>query len=38
LGQRKVGYTIKALYAGHTVTDTWERAGENSAFYGSFAF
>jgi hypothetical protein len=38
LGQRKVGYTVKALYAGHTVGDTWERAGENSAFYGNFAF
>src|ERR1700682_714607 len=38
VGQRKVGYTIKALYAGHTVGDTWQRAGENSAFYGSFAF
>jgi Protein of unknown function (DUF1326) len=38
LGQRKVGYTIKALYTGHTVGDNWERAGENSAFYGNFAF
>lgn len=38
LGQRKVGYTVKALYAGHAVSDNWERAGENSAFYGSFAF
>jgi hypothetical protein len=38
LGQRKVGYTVKALYAGHTVSENWERAGENSAFYGSFAF
>ena len=38
LGQRKVGYTVKALYAGHTVGDNWERAGENSAFYGNFAF
>ena len=38
LGQRKVGYTIKALYSGHTVGDTWQRAGENSAFYGSFSF
>lgn len=38
LGQRKVGYTVKALYAGHTVSDNWERAGENSAFYGTFAF
>ena len=37
LSQRKVGYTVKALYAGHTVADSWERAGENSAFYGSFA-
>jgi hypothetical protein len=38
LGQRKVGYTVRALYAGHAVGDNWERAGENSAFYGSFAF
>jgi len=38
LDQRKVGYTIKALYTGHTVADNWERAGENSAFYGNFAF
>ncbi|MDX6576130.1 MAG: hypothetical protein QOE96_2083 [Blastocatellia bacterium] len=38
LGQRKVGYTVKALYAGHTIADNWERAGENSAFYGTFAF
>jgi hypothetical protein len=38
LGQRKVGYTTRALYAGHTVGDTWQRAGENSAFYGNFAF
>ena len=38
LGQRKVGYTVKALYTGHAVGDTWERAGENSAFYGNFAF
>lgn len=38
LGQRKVGYTVKALYAGHAVADNWERAGENSAFYGNFTF
>ena len=38
LGQRKVGYTIKALYAGHVTTDPWQRADENSAFYGSFSF
>lgn len=37
LGQRKVGYTIKALYAGHSVGDAWQRAGENSAFYGNFS-
>ena len=37
LGQRKVGYTVKALYTGHAVADDWERAGENSAFYGNFA-
>jgi len=37
LSQRRVGYTVKALYAGHNVADSWERAGENSAFYGSFA-
>jgi len=38
LGQRKVGYTNRALYAGHTAGDAWQRAGENSAFYGSFSF
>jgi len=38
LNQRKVGYTLKASYSGHEVGDTWEREGENSAFYGSFAF
>ena len=38
LGQRKVGYTVKALYSGHEMSDAWERDGENSAFYGSFAF
>ena len=38
LGQRKVGYTVKALYAGHSLSDKWERAGENSAFYGNFSF
>ena len=35
---RKVGYPLKAAYSGHEVGDTWERDGENSAFYGSFAF
>jgi len=37
LENRKVGYTTKALYGGNAVSDPWERAGENSAFYGSFA-
>ena len=37
LSGRKVGYTLKAVYSG-AVGDTWERDGENSAFYGSFAF
>ncbi len=37
LENRKVGYTTKALYAGSEVCDPWERSGENSAFYGSFA-
>ena len=38
LSGRKVGYTLKAVYSGHAVGDGWERDGENSAFYGSFAF
>ena len=38
LDKRKVGYTVRAVYAGRTAGDNWERAGENSAFYGSFAF
>jgi hypothetical protein len=38
LSGRKVGYTLKAIYSGNAVGDTWERDGENSAFYGSFAF
>ena len=38
LAGRKVGYTRKATYAGGTVGDPWERAGENGAFYGSFSF
>jgi hypothetical protein len=29
---------LKADYSGHLVGDNWERYGENSAFYGSFAF
>jgi hypothetical protein len=37
LENRKVGYTTKAQYAGAAVGDPWQRTGENSAFYGSFA-
>jgi Protein of unknown function (DUF1326) len=37
LENRKVGYTMKAAYAGHKVGDPWSRSGENSAFYGTFA-
>jgi hypothetical protein len=38
LENRKVGYTTNAVYSGNTVGEHWSRAGENSAFYGSFAF
>ena len=38
LENRKVGYTTKAMYAGGEVGEPWQRSGENSAFYGSFAF
>lgn len=33
---RKVGYTKDASYAGGAVADSWQRADENSAFYGKF--
>ncbi|GAC1446358.1 MAG: hypothetical protein NVSMB56_04280 [Pyrinomonadaceae bacterium] len=36
LTNRKVGYTKKAIYAGGKVGDTWQRTGENGAFYGDF--
>jgi hypothetical protein len=38
LENRKVGYTRKAAYSGETVSDAWQRMGENSAFYGNFSF
>ncbi|HYJ87972.1 MAG TPA: DUF1326 domain-containing protein [Pyrinomonadaceae bacterium] len=38
LENRKVGYTTKAIYAGGDVGEPWQRSGENSAFYGTFAF
>jgi hypothetical protein len=37
LGQRKVGYTRKAAFKGGPIGESWERARENSAFYGSIA-
>jgi len=36
--QRKVGFTQTASYTAGTIGDAWQREGENSAFYGSFAF
>jgi hypothetical protein len=38
LENRKVGYTIKADYFGGKISEPWSRSGENSAFYGNFAF
>jgi len=35
---RKVGYTESASYTAGTVSDVWERAGENIAFYGAIAW
>jgi hypothetical protein len=35
---QKVGFTRKAQYTGGRAGDAWSRAGENSAFYGEFAF
>lgn len=37
LSNRKVGYTTEAVYEGGKVGEMWQRAGENSAFYGSFS-
>jgi hypothetical protein len=36
LQARKVGFTGAASYAGGKAGQQWQRAGENSAFYGSF--
>lgn len=33
---RKVGYTATASYVGGSAGEKWERAAENSAFYGAF--
>ena len=38
LENRKVGYTTNAAYSGTDISEPWSRSGENSAFYGSFAF
>jgi hypothetical protein len=36
---RRVGQTLKASYAGDArIGGRWQQAGQNSAFYGSFAF
>jgi len=35
---RKVGFTKDAAFTGGTVSDPWQREGENSAFYGSFTW
>jgi hypothetical protein len=35
---RKVGFTTDAQYTAGTLGSTWERSGENSAFYGAFSF
>jgi hypothetical protein len=35
---RKVGYTHRAAYAGGAAGSAWERADENSAFYGTASF
>lgn len=37
LSNRKVGYTMKASFAGGSIGEAWQRSGENSAFYGSFS-
>jgi len=38
VAKRKVGYTEHAAYTAGTVGDSWQREGENSAFYGAFSF
>src|SRR5437870_4114704 len=38
LSNRKVGYTRDAVFAGDNLSASWERSGENGAFYGSFAW
>jgi len=38
LSNRKVGYTTNALFAGDKLGTEWQRSGENSSFYGNFAF
>jgi len=38
IDHRKVGFTRSAAYTAGTLGDPWQRAGENSAFYGAFEF
>jgi hypothetical protein len=35
LKSRKVGYTANANYGGDDFASSWQRSGENSAFYGT---
>ncbi|HEX8068939.1 MAG TPA: DUF1326 domain-containing protein [Pyrinomonadaceae bacterium] len=38
LADRRVGFTAAARYDGGAAGERWQQAGQNSAFYGSFAF
>jgi len=38
LKNRKVGFTANANYGGDDFASSWQRSGENSAFYGTFEF
>jgi hypothetical protein len=38
LAGRRVGFTLKASFAGDSIGEQWQQTGQNSAFYGNFAF
>lgn len=38
LADRRVGLTLAARYQGGAAGERWQQAGQNSAFYGNFAF
>jgi hypothetical protein len=38
LAERRVGFTAAAHYDGGAAGERWQQAGQNSAFYGNFAF